>query len=380
MKPAWAIGLMTGTVLDGMIDVAAVRTDGIDIDELGPWTLVPYPVELKSLLKEAVAAALEWGFEGTEPAIFRDAEAALTAAQTDAVRKFLADSGLRADEVAIVGFHGQTVLHRAPAGGRPGNTRQLGDGQWMARQLGIRVAHDFRSADMRAGGQGAPLSAIYHAALLRRASAPPDSAVLNLGGVGNLTWWGGGDALVAFDTGPANAPLNDWMVRHGLGEMDRGGALARQGRVDEARLAAWLEHPFFLASPPKSLDRNSFSASMASGLTPENGAATLTALIGASVGKALDHLPQRPVRLITCGGGRKNPAIIDALRTRARVEPIRAEDAGWRGDAIEAECFAFLAVRASRGLPITFPLTTGVEAPLTGGRIAEPGAFERSAS
>src|SRR6185437_7973272 len=219
------------------------------------------------------------------------------------------------------------------------------DGEEMARRLGIRVAYDFRTADMSAGGQGAPLAAIYHAALLRKAGAPRDSAVLNLGGVANITWWGGDDALVAFDTGPAKAPLNDWIVQHGLGEMDRGGALARRGRVDERRLAACLEHPFFSTPPPKSLDRNSFSASLASGLSPEDGAATLTALIGASVARALEQLPRSPVRLIVCGGGRKNPAIIDALRTRARIEPILAEATGWRGDAIEAECFAYLAVR-----------------------------------
>jgi anhydro-N-acetylmuramic acid kinase len=373
MKPSWAIGLMTGTVLDGMIDIAAVRTDGIDIQELGPWTLAPYPAGLKDLLADALGAALEWQFKGDEPAIFREAEKALTAAQAEAVGRFLADCGLAAKEVAIIGFHGQTVLHRAPQSGQPGNTRQLGDGEEMARSLGVRVVYDFRTADMRAGGQGAPLAAVYHAALLRRAGAPPDSAVLNLGGVANITWWGGGDALVAFDTGPANAPLNDWIVRHRLGEMDRGGSVARRGRVDEGRLAGWLEHPFFAASPPKSLDRNGFSASLASGLSPEDGAATLTALIGAAVARALERLPRAPVHLIVCGGGRKNPAIIDALRARARIEPVLAEAAGWRGDAIEAECFAYLAVRVARGLPITFPLTTGVKTPLTGGRIAEPG-------
>ena len=373
MNSAWCIGLMTGTVLDGMIDIAAVRTDGLDIQELGPWRLAPYPAGLKALLADAQAAAMQWQFNGPEPAVFHAAERALTTAQAEAVAGFLQDSGLPASEVAIVGFHGQTVLHRAPEPGRRGSTRQLGDGEAMARSLGVAVAYDFRSADMRAGGQGAPLAPIYHAALLRRESAPPGSAVLNLGGVANITWWGGGDALVAFDTGPANAPLNDWMVRHGLGEMDRGGAFARRGRVDEARLANWLEHPFFAVSPPKSLDRNSFPASLASDLGPEDGAATLTALIGAAVGKALEQLPQRPARLIVCGGGRKNPALIDAVWERARVEPVPAEAVGWRGDAIEAECFAYLAMRTLRGLPITFPLTTGVTAPLAGGRIAEPG-------
>lgn len=372
MSRDWAIGLMTGTVLDGMIDIAAVRTDGIGIRELGPWRLAPYPAGLKALLEDALAAALEWRFEGAEPAVFRAAEQALTAAQSGAVAAFIADCGLPAREVAIVGFHGQTVLHRAPQPGLPGNTRQLGDGEEMARRLGIAVAYDFRTADMRAGGQGAPLAAIYHAALLRKAGAPPESAVLNLGGVANITWWGGDEALVAFDTGPANAPLNDWMVRNRLGEMDGGGALARRGRVDEVRLAAWLEHPFFAAAPPKSLDRNSFSASMANGMTAQDGAATLTALVGAAVGRALEHLPRRPARLIVCGGGRKNPMILDAVRQRAHAEPVPAEAVGWRGDAIEAECFAYLAMRTLRGLPITFPLTTGVRSPLTGGRVAEP--------
>lgn len=365
---------MTGTVLDGLIDIAAVRTDGVEIEALGPYRLAPYPARLKPLLASAQSAALQWQFEGEEPAIFREAEEALTAAQADAVKLFLADCALPVKEVEIIGFHGQTVLHHAPEAGRPGNTRQLGDGQAMASSLGIPVGYDFRTADMRAGGQGAPLAAIYHAALLRHARAPPASAVLNLGGVANITWWAGDESVVAFDTGPANAPLNDWMVRHGLGEMDRDGALARRGRVDEARLASWLEHPYFSVSPPKSLDRNSFSASLADGLSPEDGAATLTALIGAAVARALRQLPQRPARLIVCGGGRKNPAVLDAVRERARVELVPAEAVGWRGDAVEAECFAYLAMRALRRLPITFPLTTGVRAPMTGGRIAKPGS------
>jgi anhydro-N-acetylmuramic acid kinase len=370
MNSVWAIGLMTGTVLDGMIDIAAIRTDGEDLYELGPWALVAYPRELRALLAQAVRAAREWQFEGAEPAIFGEAEQALTRAQTEALQGFLAQHGSLSADAAIIGFHGQTVLHRPPEGQRLGNTRQLGDGQAMARALGIDVAFDFRTADMRAGGQGAPLAAIYHAALLRRTGAAPNSAVLNLGGVGNVTWWGGGDRLVAFDTGPANAPLNDWVRRHGLGEFDRDGMLARQSVPDEVRLASILAHPYFSAPFPKSLDRNSFGAEIVEGLSPAEGAATLTALIGAAVGRALDRLPQRPEQAVACGGGRKNPAILDAIRTRAGVAPMLAEDAGWRGDAIEAECFAYLAVRAARGLPISFPSTTGVSRPMSGARLA----------
>jgi len=366
MQPVWAVGLMTGTVLDGMIDIAMVRTDGETVAEFGPWTLAPYPSEIRSLLARTLDAALDWQFTGSEPAIFREAEAALTEAQSVAVATFLAQAGIAASDVAVIGFHGQTVLHRAPQPGRPGDTRQLGDGALMARLTGIDVVHDFRTADVRAGGQGAPLAATYHAALLAGLDAP--AAVLNLGGVANLTWQGAGQ-LVAFDTGPANAPLNDWVERATGQGMDRDGALSLAGRVDEARLARLLEHPYLAAPYPKSLDRFSFRAAMADGLSLEDGAATLAAFTGAAVGRALDLLPERPARLVVCGGGRKNPAMSVALRTRARVEPVMAEAVGWRGDAIEAECFAFLAVRALRGLPISYPATTGVPRPMTGGRL-----------
>lgn len=361
---------MTGTVLDGMVDVAAIRTDGEAIHELGPWMLLSYPPELKPLLAAAVAAALEWRFVGSEPAIFREAEEALTRAQADAVNEFLRRSGLAPADVSLVGFHGQTVLHRGPRPGTPGATRQLGDGALMARLIGIDVAYDFRTADMQAGGQGAPLAATYHLALLRRAGAPANSTVLNLGGVANITWWGGNEELVAFDAGPANAPINDWVAGHGLGVMDRDGSLAARGRVDEARLRSILQDPHFSAPYPKSLDRNGITAAVVDGLSSEDGAATLTALVGAAVGAALDQLPHRPARIIVCGGGRRNPAIMNALRARARVVPVLAEEVGWRGDAVEAECFAYLAARVSRELPISLPMTTGVARPMTGGRIA----------
>jgi anhydro-N-acetylmuramic acid kinase len=370
MTRLWALGLMTGTVLDGMVDIAMIRTNGVKIEELGPWELVPYPKQLRALLSQAQAAALEWRFEGPEPGIFRDAEEALTRAQIGAVSEFLTKRGIARQSVAVIGFHGQTVLHRAPRDGERGDTRQLGDGPLMARALGIDVAYDFRTADVRAGGQGAPLSARYHRALLEHIGAAPNSGVLNLGGVANLTWWGGGDELIAFDTGPANAPLDDWMRRNGLGDMDRGGSLARQGRVDEERLATLLQHPHFSASYPKSLDRNDFSAALTDGLSPADGAATLAAFVGAAVGCALDLLPRRPSSLVLCGGGRKNAAIVEAIRARAGVTAVMAEAVGWRGDAIEAECFGYLAVRVAGSLPISFPLTTGVPRPMTGGRLA----------
>jgi anhydro-N-acetylmuramic acid kinase len=320
-----------------------------------------------------LTAARDWQFAGPEPAVFRDAEDALTRAQSAAVLAFLAQSGVSPADVAVIGFHGQTVLHRAPQTDHAGDTRQLGDGGLMAALTGIDVVYDFRTADIRAGGQGAPLSASYHAGLLTGIGASATTAVLNLGGVANITWRDDDGRLVAFDTGPANAPLNDWVERATGAAMDRGGALARKGQVDEARLARMLQHRYLAAPFPKSLDRFDFPASMADGLSLEDGAATLTAFTAGAVGRGLDLLPHRPTRLIVCGGGRKNPAIMDAIRTRAAVEAILAEDVGWRGDAIEAECFAFLAVRTLRGLPISFPGTTGVPAAMTGGRVSRRG-------
>jgi anhydro-N-acetylmuramic acid kinase len=370
MTPIWSVGLMTGTVLDGNIDVALLRTDGETVDDFGRYMLAPYPRAIRDTLEETLQQALKWGFSGPEPAIFAAAEEALTRAQSAAVRMLVADAGLEMADIGVVGFHGQSVLHRAPQPGRIGATRQLGDGRLMHELLGVPVVYDFRSADVAAGGQGAPLAAIYHRALLKGIGAGPETAVLNLGGVANITWWDGGDTLIAFDAGPANAPLNDFVKARGLGEMDRDGSLALSGAVDEVRLAELLRHPYLSAPYPKSLDRFDFSASMADGLADADGAATLTAFTCGAVGKALDLLPRRPRRLIVCGGGRHNPAIMAMLKARAGVEAVPAEVVGWHGDAIEAECFAFLAVRVLRGLPISFPTTTGAPQPMTGGRLA----------
>ena len=365
----WSVGLMTGTVLDGDIDVALLRTDGREVQELGPWALVPYEPEVTGLLEAAVDAARRWRFEGDDPPEFAPAERALTDAQGRAVRRVLEDHGIAADEVATIGFHGQTVLHRAPGPDGPGRTRQLGDGPRMAAQLGIDVVTRLRVEDMRRGGQGAPLSAIYHRALLERVGAPAGTVFLNLGGVANLTALDGADTI-AFDTGPANAPINDWVRRRTGEPMDRDGRLAAAGTVDEDRLARLLDHPYLSAPWPKSLDRFDFSADMADGLGLEDGAATLTAFTASAVARGLDLLPGAVTGLVVAGGGRRNPTLVDELRARTGVPVRDADELGLRGDAIEAECFAYLAERSRRGLPISFPHTTGVLEPTTGGMLA----------
>ena len=367
LDPEWSVGLMTGTVLDGNIDVALLKTDGKRIHEFGTYTLTPYSPDTVELLRETVAQALDWQFCGDEPVIFAEAEKQLTIEQSDAVGILVEQAGLSMNEVGVVGFHGQTVLHRPPSNGVFGNTRQLGDGALMSRLLGVNVVHDFRSADMRVGGQGAPLASIYHQALLREQGCSGETAVLNLGGVANLTWWDGDQQLVGFDTGPANAPINDFVRSMGLGNFDVDGKLAASGVVDEKRLIDLLCHPYLTMPYPKSLDRFDFSCDMADGLVASDGAALLAAFSAGAVNKALELLPQRPVRLVVCGGGRHNPSLMQALRDRTGAEVIAAEAIGWRGDAVEAECFAFLAVRSLRGLPNSFPETTGVPVPTCGG-------------
>ena len=372
MAARWFAGLMTGTVLDGRIDIALLRTDGRSIGEFGPCGLVPYDTAMPARLEECLQAARTWNFEGTEPAVFATAERDLTIAQAKALEEFTRDNGIPLSDIAAIGFHGQTVLHRPPTQDRNGQTRQLGNGALMAEITGRPVVFDLRSADINAGGQGAPLCPCYHDALMRYSGCDEPVAIVNLGGVGNITWRDCDGRLFAFDTGPANAPINDWIVRHGLGKMDADGLIAATGRVDEACLATLLEHPYFSAPFPKSLDRFDFPASLADGLSVEDGAALLTALAAAAVGQAVALLPGDIRRLVICGGGRHNPTLMDAIAHRSGIMTETAEALGWRGDAIEAECFAYLAARRVAGLDVSYPGTTGVPTPMPAGRLVYP--------
>lgn len=375
-KSRYSVGLMTGTVLDGNIDVALLKSNGEVVYEFGPYSLDPYDEGVVDLLQQTLAAAQEWQFNGPEPDLFAKAEQLITEQQSNAVLNVLQHAGIYTSQISVVGFHGQSVLHKAPVNGLPGRTRQLGNGQLMANMLNVPVAWDFRSRDVAAGGQGAPLAPVYHQALLRLAQderkLQHGAAVLNLGGVGNITWWDGGNELVAFDTGPANAPVNDWVARFSSSRMDTNGAYAANGVVDEVRLAQLLEHPYITAKPPKSLDRNDFSAAMAEGKNLEDGAALLTAFSAAAVAKAINVLPRRPNALVLCGGGRHNPTMVAAIEHYTGLPTVNADHIGWRGDAVEAECFAFLAERVMRKLPLSFPSTTGVSAPMFGGKLSYP--------
>jgi len=360
---------MTGTALDGFVDTALIRTDGVSVAEFGPFELFPYSDTDRALLAESITQARVWDFQGPEPAIFPEAEDLITRIYAGAVHKFLDKANLLPDDISFVGGHGLTVLHRPQIGGG-GRTRQMLDGAKLAKLTGIDTVWDFRSHDVAMGGQGAPLAPIYHTAILRHAGLEADTSILNLGGVANITWWDGAEGLAAFDTGPANGPLNEWVEAHGKGVYDKDGRLAAAGRVHEGRLLEILDNPWFDAPYPKSLDRYDFDAGLVRGLSLEDGAATLTALVAASLDLAIRLLPTRPKRLVVAGGGRKNPVLMAEIAARCAVSVVDADTIGLRGDAIEAECFALLAVRSARGLPLSFPGTTGVEGPTTGGVIS----------
>jgi anhydro-N-acetylmuramic acid kinase len=361
--PVLAVGLMSGTSMDG-VDAALIETDGeAHVRPLG-FLSVPYDAAMKAKLRRAMDLALAADGPRHDPELDTIA-LDLTVAHDEAVTALLEEAGVVPEDVAVVGFHGQTVAHRPERGW----TWQIGRGDVLARLCGIDVVDDFRSADVAAGGQGAPLVPAYHRAL---AGADGEAVgVLNLGGVGNLTWFGTGGAVIAFDTGPGNALIDDWMRQHGAGDVDLGGAVAGGGRVDETVLTAMLDNMWFDLPPPKSLDRHDFDAQAARGLSLADGAATLTAFTAETVRIALRHMPEPTMRLLVTGGGRHNATLMRMMAERLNmaVEPVEAR--GWNGDALEAEAFAYLAVRVLSGLPTSFPETTGVPFPVCGGRVSK---------
>lgn len=364
-----ALGLMSGTSMDG-IDAALIDTDGEGVDWLGPSITVPYGEADRALLRAALEDARGLNRRDGRPGALAAAERRITDLHAQAVHALLTPLRLTPADLDVVGFHGQTVFHRPEAG----LTVQIGEGERLARLLGTRVVADFRAADVAAGGQGAPLVPVFHQALVRNLSLPAPVAVLNVGGVANVTYLDGPADPIACDTGPGNALIDDFILaRTGL-PFDEGGRIAAGGRLDEAALAGLLTHPFFRAPPPKSLDRNDFRAFVAdraglAGRSTPDGARLLTALTAAAVAALVPLLPRPPEVWIVGGGGARNPVLLGELEARLN-RPVRpAEAAGWSADALEAHAFGYLAVRSLRGLPLTFPTTTGVSHPLTGGLI-----------
>ncbi|MFN8972141.1 MAG: anhydro-N-acetylmuramic acid kinase [Alphaproteobacteria bacterium] len=400
--PAWVIGLMSGTSMDG-VDAALLYTDGEHIAHPGASLTLPYDEELRRSTLALMKGA------GDKAAIAH----ALTLRHYEAVEALIQQSGVPRAEIKLIGFHGQTIRH-AP---HEGITEQIGDAAWLAAKTGIPVVADFRSNDVRHGGQGAPLVPLYHA--VHAETLPKPVMVVNIGGVANVTWIGAGQRhILAFDCGPGNALIDDWMRRHTGAAHDEGGAAAARGRVDNARVADFLRDGFFARPAPKSLDRHHFSLDLVAGLSLEDGAATLTAMTAAAIAASVEQVPAPPVQWLITGGGRHNATLMRMLEevvasggwqvaggkrkkfglagagftnpdshpqqggSRSEQLPhhlplvtchlpptniLPVESVGWNGDALEAEAFAYLAVRSVKGLPLTLASTTGVSRPVSGG-------------
>jgi anhydro-N-acetylmuramic acid kinase len=359
--PLTVIGLMSGTSLDG-VDAALLVTDGDRVLARGKSVSLPYPPRFRARLHEGLIRAAKAKGKRRTP-FFQALERELTDWHVKAVAACRKANRKRRGDITLIGFHGQTLFHDP----RRGITWQFGDAKRLAGSCGIEVIADFRGNDVRQGGEGAPLAPLYHRALFAGPAKGKPIAVLNLGGVANVTWlWK--DSIRAFDCGPGNALLDDWMMKRTGKPFDRGGKTAARGKVHPAILKRWLRHRYFLGKPPKSLDRNTFTADALEKLSPADGAATLAAFTVEAVAKARAHFPKKPERWIVTGGGRHNTHVMKRLRARLGVPVKEIEGYGLNGDALEAEAFGFLAVRSLRKLPLSLPETTGVKTPMTGGR------------
>jgi anhydro-N-acetylmuramic acid kinase len=359
-----AIGLMSGTSRDG-IDAALIETDGRDYVRSISFLNQPYDEDVRNRLAEACQIAVTMAHPDSHPAIDLSQDE-ITRLHIESVRDLLKQAGVSACDVYVIGFHGHTIAHRPESGW----TWQIGDGALMAQELEIVVINDLRNADVAAGGQGAPLLPVYHRALAAKLDKPV--AILNLGGVANITFIGENGELVAFDTGMASAMIDDWMQQVAGVSFDEGGMLAASGTVDHEIISRLLAHPYFSAKPPKSLERAEFTLAPLQNLSPADGAATLTAFSAKAVGLALRFLPANPRHIYATGGGRHNVTMMRMIADAVGVPLSSVDELGWDGDAMEAQGFAYMAVRALKGLPISFPGTTGAPTPLTGGTLHVP--------
>jgi anhydro-N-acetylmuramic acid kinase len=358
---------MSGTSLDG-VDAAMLLSDGHTITEFGPTAFRPYSEAEQSTLRAALG---QWP-DGPN-----------VAAASEVVETAHAALLTRFTEAQLIGFHGQTLAHDPYGLQGAARTHQAGDGALMAELLAKPVVWDFRSADIEMGGQGAPLAPFFHLACAKYIGAMSPVAFLNLGGVGNLTYIDpakptpeADGALMAFDTGPANAPVNDLMMKRRNLPFDENGACAAQGKTDMGIVQKFLTDPYFHKMPPKSLDRDSFAQlpDLIQDLSDEDAAATLTACAAAAVARGLEHVPTTPKTLYVTGGGRKNATLMAALQDRTAAQVTDIDETGLNGDMLEAQAFAFLAIRVARGLPTSGPATTGVAASIGGGRLSRPSA------
>ncbi|MEX3009160.1 anhydro-N-acetylmuramic acid kinase [Hoeflea sp. TYP-13] len=371
-----AIGLMSGTSMDG-IDVALIKSDGDSVVERGPFLTIPYRPEFRRRLAAVLETASGITSRNERPGDLGDVERELTQLHADAVLAFTERCGIDPDTVDLIGFHGQTVLHRP----EKKLTVQIGDGQALAANLNIPVVYDMRAADMEAGGEGAPLAPAYHGALAGKVAREGATAFVNIGGISNITCVTQDGELHAFDTGPGNTLIDQWVETKAGIPFDQGGAIASEGGILRSMVDEYLRADFFSNKDRRSLDRNDFRPPEPDSATLEDGARSLARLTAEAIVKSSETLPQSPDTWIVCGGGRNNRVIMEDLAEIVGAKGgtvIAAEEAGLNGDAMEAEAWAYLAIRSRRGLPLSWPGTTGCRQPTTGGVLAQPSSAKSS--
>ncbi|HRW29205.1 MAG: anhydro-N-acetylmuramic acid kinase [Alphaproteobacteria bacterium] len=364
-----AIGLMSGTSLDG-IDAALIKSDGQSIKRFGRPFHMTYSRGQRDQLKAALKAAREAGRPTSSNNLINETEQLITALHAEVIRELLKQNNLETHDVDVIGFHGQTLLH----GPDDGWSWQIGDGRKLAEMLEIQVVNDLRRNDVEHGGQGAPMVPVYHQAIVRDIADSFPVGLINFGGVANITWIGGRDTdnLLAFDTGPANALLDDWIRKHTDYIYDQDGMFSKKGTVHREILSEWMKNKYFEIKPPKSLDRDDFNVDEVNELSLEDGAATLAAFSVEALKVASGQCPEPVKKWYVCGGGAHNPTIMKMLEDALACDVRPISDLGFNGDFIEAEAFAYLAVRHLYNLPITFPGTTGISKPSTGGILNKP--------
>ena len=365
------MGLMTGTSVDG-VDVALLESDGVAIGEIIGGGMFAFSDEQRRILLASMAKAVHYQTRQSD-LVFDQAAQILTDACISAIRQMMTQYRISAANLDVIGFPGQTMLHAPDRG----FSWQIGDGALIAQQIGVPVVSDFRNADIKAGGQGAPFAPLYHQALT--VNLPRPLAVLNIGGIANLTLLGTqeklqkGEEICAFDTGPGNGLLDQWIMQWNIGEKyDRDGAWARKGKIAQDLLTAWRKYPYFRRKPPKSLDRDDFRHISVQGLSLVDGAATLLAFTVESIALAVSSLAQQPEQILVCGGGRNNRYLMESLGEKLPMKIAPVESFGWDGDLLEAQAFGFLATRACQALPLSLPAVTGAAYPACGGVIHQP--------
>lgn len=358
MNSKWTVGMMSGTSMDG-IDVAAIRTDGVHVFEIGPGLLVPYSEKLREDLRSIL------GSTEVSQKIFQ-IEKEITEVHAAAFFSFLERFSFPKESVNLIGFHGHAILHQPPSRFPVGRTWQIGDGALLAKLTDTDVVANMRANDVAAGGEGAPLVPLYHRALAENLEKP--LAIVNIGGISNVTWLGEKNQILAFDMGPGNGLIDDWVWKHTQKPFDTLGAIASRGKIHEDRVREFLKSPYFSKKPPKSLDRLDYSSNIVDGLSLEDGAATLTEITALSIVKGAKFFPTPPIQWLLTGGGSYNQTLVGLIQQHLSPTPVqKVESVGWSGDFLEAQAWAFLAVRSRKGLPVSLPETTGVSKELTGG-------------